>query len=154
MPPVASLPTDSNRRPRSNVSRGDTVQWSVAKSDVVVMSIVAPRCGSQTCTREMFGTKRGISAAVGVERRAVAGVELVVGLEDVAGRGLRVAADPGRDEVLEPALDFVRSEPRATTAGATGCRSTAGCCAVRDPSSRNTARCTAGRPEHRACRES
>ena len=62
MPPVASLPTYSNRSPRSSVSRGEATQWSVHEQPTSSPGqSSAPRCGCQICTRDVPGTKRGIS---------------------------------------------------------------------------------------------
>ena len=107
--PVALLLTFSKRSPRSNVERR-------RRHPVVVHEQRRRRQVDRRAAQRLpdlharrTGNEARHQVAVGIELRAVAGVELVVGLEDVAGRGLRIAADAGGDEVLEAALDLVRA---------------------------------------------
>ena len=77
----------------------------------------------------MPGTKRGNQAAVRVERRPCHPRRPCSRSGTRSRSALRVAADARRREVLDAALQLVRAEHGATTAGATRWRSAGGCCA-------------------------
>ena len=64
MPPVASLSTVSPRTPRLKERWSPSVQVSLTKNDVVLMSIVAPRTGSQFWMTEKTPAPQGTNTGV------------------------------------------------------------------------------------------
>ena len=112
------------------------------------MSISAPRVGSVLPTVVDAGNPHRHDAAGGVGQRTAGGGR-VVGVEQVAGRRLRVAAAQHQREHFDAGLDVVRAPARARSRSTRRCRS-AGCCRdLRDRCDRSRSGRTAGRRARR-----